>query len=246
MTNLKMRNKRLQLETLEERANPSAYLSSGDIIVVGNNNADSVTVDQINIQNVQYYRVNESGQYTWFVASSVNGGDVKFWGYGGNDYFRNNTGLRTTAYGHGGNDTLIGGSNVDYLYGMDGNDYLYGMAGNDYLQGGNHDDVLVGGSGRDLMWGQNGHDRLWGESGNDDLVGGSGNDRLYGGTGYDRLWGESGNDILDGADDGVADYLHGGSGADQFQRETFWNGYWWVNRDDPADDNAFQGDSFYG
>jgi Ca2+-binding RTX toxin-like protein len=246
MSNLKKLNTRLSLESLEERANPSAYLSNGDIIVVGNDSASSVVVERINIQNVQYYRVTENGSPTWFVAGSVTGGDVKFWGYGGDDYFRNATGLRTTASGHGGNDTLLGNAGVDYLYGGDGNDDLRGAGGNDHLLGGNGNDVLVGGAGRDQMWGEHGDDRMWGEAGNDDLVGGYGNDQLYGGGGYDRLWGEAGNDVLNGGDDGVADSLRGGSGADQFQQETYWNGFWWVNRDDPVDDNVFEGDSFYG
>src|SRR5829696_2890139 len=48
-----------------------------------------------------------------------------------------------------------------------------------------------------------------------------GNDYLEGRYGYDRLYGMSGNDTLDGGDDGVADYLSGGTGNDWFQRDTY-------------------------
>ena len=67
---------------------------------------------------------------------------------------------------------------------------------------------------------------------------------ITGRGGNDTLSGRGGNDTLDGGDDGVADYLNGGTGYDWFQRDSYWNGFWWVNRDYAADYNSSQ-DSFY-
>jgi len=42
------------------------------------------------------------------------------YGTQGNDYLSHNGTQRYTAYGYGGNDTLVGGSNNDFLYGGSG------------------------------------------------------------------------------------------------------------------------------
>ena len=59
------------------------------------------------------------------------------YGAAGNDVF-DGSGLssNTILYGHGGDDTLNGGSGSDRLYGESGNDWLTGGAGNDRLYGG--------------------------------------------------------------------------------------------------------------
>lgn len=184
MSNRKKLTSRLRLETLEERANPSSYInySTGELVIHSTTNA---TVDQVNISNVQYYRVKEHGTTrAYHPVVSVNSGAVIFHGTESGDYFRNYTGLRTYAYGNGGNDTLHGSSNVDYLYGGNGYDSLYGHGGNDRLYGGNHNDYLSGGSG---------YDRLYGQSGNDTLHGGDDGtaDYLHGGSGADKFQKES-------------------------------------------------------
>ena len=53
-------------------------------------------------------------------------------------------------YGHGGNDTLVGGNVADRLYGGPGNDDLRGFDGDDVLLGGRGNDILNGGDGTDI------------------------------------------------------------------------------------------------
>lgn len=208
---------RPMLENLEDRAVPAVALVNGDLVIHGTNANDVVSVNLQTINNVPFYRVTQNNVNFFFNAANVWGGDVYFYGYGGNDHFTNNTCLRTTAFGGDGDDVLIGGCGNDYLNGGNGNDYLFGRYGND---------------------------KLAGEAGQDTMYGGDGNDILNGGTGRDRLFGEAGNDTLDGGDDGAVDYLNGGLGVDCFQRDWAWTGWFWVNRDAPADFAA--GDMYYG
>lgn len=210
MSSLKNRHTRLGLESLEQRTNPSSYVSGGELFIIGSNSADTVTVDQVNIGGAYYWRVKENGSYSHHQVWANNVTKVNFQGFGGNDFFENKTWLNTAADGGTGHDVLIGGSGADTLAGGSGNDKLEGRGGNDYL------------------YGYGGHDEL------------------FGGTGYDRLYGHSGNDRLDGGDDGTSDYLNGGSGADRFQRDMYWTGWYWANRDNPVDYSSWQGDYFYG
>ncbi len=57
---------------------------------------------------------------------------------------------------------------------------------------------------------------IFGGVGNDTLVGGAGNDSIYGNAGTDLLYGQAGNDTLISTNDGKADILSGGAGADSF------------------------------
>jgi hypothetical protein len=81
---------------------------------------DRQVFDQVNVRRVDYH-----------------GGD-------GDDVFENRTFLDSTAYGDGGNDTLIGGGGQDTLYGGQGNDVLDG--GHDGVQ-----DHLKGDEGADTF-----------------------------------------------------------------------------------------------
>lgn len=160
--------KSLSLETLENRMNPSSYISTGgDLVVIGTSASDSITVHQ----QSGWFRVVENGVTTWYASSRVWGGDVYVYGRDGNDYVNNYaSSLRLQGYGENGNDTLIGDAQNDYLNGGAGNDTLEGYGGNDFLVGGT------------------GYDRLFGMSGNDTLDGGVGDgqaDYLSGGSGSD-------------------------------------------------------------
>ncbi len=90
-----------------------------------------------------------------------------------------------------GLDVINAGAGNDTVYGMDDDDTIQGGSGDDYLDGGIDDDVVTGGSG------------------NDTLVGGQGDDRLSGGNDRDTFSYEAG----DGSD-----FVHGGSGGDDFDR----------------------------
>lgn len=133
--------------------------------------------------------------------------------------------LRSRAYGYGGRDYFIGGKNTDRFYGGSGNDTLTGSDGNDYLDGGQHNDKVDGGEGND--W-------CIGGAGVDDLFGAFGNDVLIGGT-YDPVSRRA-------ADDGAADKLAGGAGADLFVAEWFIANGGRQNRDFPRDLKVSTGD----
>ncbi len=199
---------RLNLENLEDRLTP-AYTSAGALYITGSNYNDSVAVNYYG----SYCQVYQNGNYQYFALSSVSRG-VVFYGYGGDDYFVNNTYLPCTAYGMDGNDTLIGGYSGDYLDGGNGFDKLYGRQGNDTLVAG-YDysyNVLWGGDGNDNLYGGYGRDDMYGEAGNDYMAGSYGDDYLFGGDGNDTLYGQDGNDYLNGGNG--YDYLFGGNGYD--------------------------------
>lgn len=197
---------RLGVESLEGRAMP-AYISGGHLIISGTDAADNVFVQPVSVGGVAHIRVNQNGSYQDFAVNRLaSDGQIKFWGYGGDDTFDTIvSNRRVYAVGGEGNDTLHGGSQADTLFGEGGNDKLYGWSANDDLIGGSGNDTLMGNGGNDRLWGQSGNDNLQGADGHDQLMGGSGNDNLYGGTGNDTLWGEAG-----------ADYLRGDAGWDRF------------------------------
>ena len=174
----------LALESLEDRLALSTVISPlGNLKITGTDGADHVVVSYQVVNNVGYYKVAENGVNHWFKASDVKGGWVSFQGKGGDDYFRNDTGLCAFADGGAGNDTLVGGRDRDKLIGGDNNDRLFGRGGNDDMDGGDGDDTLDGGAG---------DDRLFGGYGNDYLSGGidGSHDYLYGGSGADTFFSE--------------------------------------------------------
>jgi Ca2+-binding RTX toxin-like protein len=236
---------RLGLETLEDRLTPANYVAYGELFIVCGTASDTVTVTQFYQNTWGYYRVTENGVNTVYRSDQVPSGGVSFYGYQGNDYFRNDTSLRTTAYGHDGNDTLIGGVSNDKLYGEIGSDTLYGRGSDDLLIGGNdyNSNDLFGGDGSDTMTGGYGADYMYGGNDADVLYGNYGNDYLFGEGGRDTLYGQDGSDLLSGGLDGYADYLNGGPGDDTFQIEYYWNGYYYANRDAPAD-FGYNGDRY--
>jgi Ca2+-binding RTX toxin-like protein len=233
----------LAVESLECRLVPTAsvWIAGGHLFIAGTGAADTVKVDYMASGTLgNFIRVTGNGTYSLFKVNAVSAGDVKFWGYDGNDTFQNLTNLRAFAYGGNGSDTLIGGAKNDTLDGGNDQDYLYGMGGDDaliagvdtsvdavnYLYGGAGTDTLIGGRGDDWMYGEFDNDYLYGGNGNDHLEGGYGHDELYGQNGADTLLGGSGDydndwNLLVGGDGndymyGAAsyDYLYGGNGSD--------------------------------
>jgi Ca2+-binding RTX toxin-like protein len=208
-----------RLEGLEERRVMSANLINGDLVINQSNGNDTAIVTQTTgVFGLQFIRVQEtiSGVVQAprsFFAPFVH--HITYNGFGGNDYFDNQTSVRCTAFGGAGNDVLWGGHGDDVLVGGDGNDELHGREGNDFL---------------------------YGNDGNDILRGGQGNDFLFGGNGRDDLFGADGNDYLDGGRDGVADILRGGAGADTFVSDPVHILFFTFNRDQPQDFNAAEGD----
>lgn len=191
-----------QINELESRrllAGISFDSVSGMITIDGTSQDDFVQLSQTgNDVKVTYHGVEQRT----FSASSVTG--VTFNGFAGDDWFRNATTFKATAYGHSGNDDLIGGANEDRLIGGLGDDLLMGAAGDDYLNGG---------EGNDRVLGNGGKDSLFGGAGNDRVVGGDDDDLLYGQAGDDSLHGLSGNDWVSGGDDN--DLIAGDSGNDR-------------------------------
>lgn len=147
-------------------------------------------------------------------------GDDTLTGAGENDRLR----------GEAGADIALGGTGNDILIGGTGEDALLGEAGNDRIAGGSESDWVDGGVGDDQLEGNSQDDVLIGGAGADNLAGGNGADVLAGGNILDRaltldelnlLRTDANADLGDitglemGAlDDGAADVLAGGDGAD--------------------------------
>lgn len=162
-------------------------------------------------------------------------GDDALIGGDGNDELHGNNG-NDWLWGSAGNDQLYGELGDNYLVGEVGDDVLVGSFGNDLLDGGSGNDELIGGDGDDVLIGGMGQDELRGETGFDLLLGGT--------TAYelqaDRYWvimqawsptlsytariqqleDQSFTANLRSEytvfDDGVTDYLTGGSELDWF------------------------------
>jgi Ca2+-binding RTX toxin-like protein len=197
------------LETLEHRAVMSANVNAfGDLVINADRYGDTASV---HVYSGNWYRIVQNGVTSY---KNVTGGDVIYNGSNGGDSFTNNTGLRATAYGFVGNDTLIGGWNGDYLDGGNGSDYVSGNAGNDTLF-----------AGADSWYDYN------------TLIGGANTDYLYGNAGRDTLYGGYAN----GGNDYAYDKLSGGGGADWFKQSYYWNG-WSNTYDGFADYNYWAGD----
>lgn len=258
-----------RLEVLDDRRLPSAgiTLADGVVTIEGTDDADVAIVtnddrgtilnpydDRIIISLSQNGHVSHAASFDLWrntprrlpptlheqLVTQVN-----FNGNFGDDYFRNDTVLRTEADGDWGDDHLIGGSGNDILIGFDGDDFLEGRGGDDqlfaaYTQQDLHcagNDTLDGGAGLDRLYGSFGNDWLFGGDGDDILVdraganilsGDSGNDRLFGGIGDDIIYGGDGNDSLMGFQG--ADVLFGGDGDDELRggwdgdRDRMWGG----------------------
>ena len=81
--------------------------------------------------------------------------------------------------GVGGDDSIVGGGQIDIVKAGLGNDILIGRGGDDILEGEEDNDILIGGSGADVLRGGSGTDVITGGAGDDkfeffadDLIGG--------------------------------------------------------------------------
>ena len=156
---------------------------------------------------------------------------VRFVGLGGNDRFTNETSIPSFAFGHAGddiliggsgNDRLVGGSGIDELFGNDGDDSLSGGAGgtktifggngNDTIFGGSELNTIRGGNGDDIIYGGNLADTIFGNAGDDLLFPGHGENVVRGGDGSDTVIAGRDNDTIFG--DGGNDRLYSGEGDD--------------------------------
>ena len=219
----------LRMEQLENRQLCAGDLvagldTHGNLNIVGSSYEDVVTVKQIGNQIKVSTETTGIGdplkrEFSFNAGQIV---DIRFWGNGRDDAFRNDTNKTSHAWGGDGNDTLIGGSSLDWLYGEDGNDDLSGRDGADRLDAGAGDwNRLSGGKGNDQLFASWGVNHMYGDEG-DDLMrggglfdymdGGADNDTMYGGFGNDEMYGMSGNDLIFG-EEGM-DFIHGGSGHD--------------------------------
>lgn len=204
-------------------------LADGTLTLEGSSNDDAFRVSRVG-RSVLQVSVSSAGQSVFqrFELGSVNAIEVN--GRSGDDFFNNNTDIRSTFYGHNGNDRALGGrgsdtffggdgddfffgrQGIDTAFGWNGNDRLFGSDGDDLLDGQSGDDFLIGGAGDDNLLGGDGRDRIFGFDGDDVLAGGDGNDFIAGGSGDDLLRGDQGNDVLRGGGD--TDELLGGRGHD--------------------------------
>jgi Ca2+-binding RTX toxin-like protein len=214
---------RPELHLLESREVPASIgLNKGILTLMGDDRADQYDVGHVRNVNgtivvtLQQYRPadgadpllsTKSARYAPYQIK-----EVVFVGRTGDDFFVNDTGKATRAYGGPGNDILRGGRGKDLLHGGTDHDNLQGMGGTDELLGGRGDDFLSGGDGSDRLLGGAGHDSLFGSGGSDILWGGLNDDELSGGDGNDLLFGEDGSDRLSGG--AGADHLSGGNGGD--------------------------------
>jgi Ca2+-binding RTX toxin-like protein len=205
-------------------------IENHDLVIRGTDAAEDVKVSAQEGKFVVEVTTRVNGRA--FVTSSSwrpTGGDVFFYGFGGNDKFTASMGsvnyLRVIANGGEGHDSLIGSWGNDSLNGGGGDDYLYGHVGNDFLDGSFGVDKIEGGHGNDIIWcgpdtgwnqanGGAGNDTITGGYGVDFLNGGDGDDTLDGSYGEDYLFGEAGNDMLRAGNDSEYNYLDGGDGND--------------------------------
>jgi hypothetical protein len=186
---------------------------TSQVLIGGTNQADSATVRQNGADLI----VTQVGfPVRTFQASGVQ--SIIFVGLGGDDYFRNFTGKPSFAYGHSGEDVLIGGFGNDTLVGNSQNDTISGNGGNDILIAGVGDDRVSGGGGNDRILGVAGTNFLNGNGGDDTIFGGLNRDNITGGAGNDMLAGSEGDDFIL-ANEG-ANLIFGGAGNDIVQGGT--------------------------
>lgn len=198
-------------QTMEPRlllAGIEFIAENSQVLIGGTQQPDSASVRQ----NGDELIVTQVGFPTrTFQASGVS--SILFVGLGGDDFFQNLTSKPSFAYGHAGEDVLIGGSGNDTLVGNSQNDRISGNGGNDTLVAGIGDDRVSGGGGNDRILGVAGTNFLNGNGGDDTIYGGLNRDNITGGAGDDLLAGSEGDDEII-ANEGT-NLIFGGAGNDR-------------------------------
>lgn len=161
-----------------------AAIVGGNLQIQGTNRSDTIVVDDMVVGGQDVIRVIQNGYTQFFNAYAVTG-EIRFWGYNGNDIFDYAGIVDCYVEAGSGNDLIMTGDGWDYVLGGDGHDTLEGWDGDDILRGGMGNDLLDGGNGNDDLYGDSGNDLLGGRAGNDYLNGGIGNDAAFGGSGQD-------------------------------------------------------------
>jgi len=100
--------------------------------------------------------------------------------------------------GGGGANTLRGEAGNDTIIGGDGRESIDGGAGNDSIKAGGAVDYVNAGAGDDTVDAGTGDDTVFAGMGNDYVMAGEGNDFVYGDGGDDTIFGQAGNDTLGG------------------------------------------------
>ena len=145
---------------MPDGAEPSAGPSSGDDILIGSDQYDSINAGDGN-DLIHGYAGNDRlmGARGDDRIAAGDGNDIAFAGRGDD-----------IVDGGMGNDNLRGGENNDILIGGEGSDFLNGQSGDDVLLGGVGDDNIRGGWGNDLIHGSDGSDMINGNAGTDVLA----------------------------------------------------------------------------
>lgn len=123
--NRPQRRYRLELEELEKRQvmSASAYIQGGNLFIMGTAAKNIQILDRVNISGTSYYQVVCNRSVQRFETRLVTA-KAYFYGLGGNDYLRNNTGLSSEMYGGAGFDRLYGGAGTDFLDAGSGGEFV--------------------------------------------------------------------------------------------------------------------------
>ena len=214
-------NYSLTFESLETRNLLASLTLEGRVLTIGGDDRpDSVIL----FQNLDAtFDVEEFGAIV-ATYSNFDVEEIIFRGRGGDDEFINNTFIRSSFFGHAGDDVFFGGTANDRAIGGDGNDELHGGTGDDHLAGGDGEDMIFGEQGNDTVFGGLDDDQIFGGDGDDFLSAEEGDDQIFGGDGDDFLRGFKGNDtIVGGAGNDLAfgqagdDHISGGEGNDRLR-----------------------------
>lgn len=224
-------------ESLEMRRHfsVSAYVQSGTLMVLGDNNPNGISVDQ----TATKYRVKEYvdgvGYQTVAQFGRARVQRIQMHGFGGNDTLGIADNVMKPS-------TLVGGAGADYLKGGGAPSEAHGHGSSTNPIGGQNPgtddsaaDQLVSGKGLSKMYGQKGNDQFFmnqphtpGVS--DDARGGPGNDIFYinGGREADVI-GDSGNDTFMIGPVNAYLEIRGNDGADTVDYVNFASGVYAVN-----------------